>query len=101
MKTDETHGGKTEMTQRNPLLFFMAKDMLVQSIFNDTCLSQAVCVCSFIIISRQRSDHLCKTLAVDSQTRITAYSDELFGLCNITLSLVDQKLVQTTMKGLQ
>ena len=53
------------MTQRNPLLF-MAKDMLLQSIFNDTCLSQAVCVCSYIIISRQRSDHLCKTLAVDS-----------------------------------
>ena len=25
MKTDETHGGKTEMTQRNPLLFFWLK----------------------------------------------------------------------------
>ena len=89
------------MTQRNPLLF-MAKDMLVQSIFNDTCLSQAVCVCSFIIISRQRSDHLCKTLAVDSQT-LLAHCEELFGLCNkyYFVSIDQQKLVQTTMKALQ
>ena len=89
------------MTQRNPLLFLWLKICWCR-VFSMTLVCHKLFAFAASSLFLDKDLIICvKLLLWTVRLGYASSSEELFGLCNITLSLVDQKLVQTTMKGLQ